>query len=106
MIERRYEAEGVLCKVLSSQQFHFNSHQIMLTTAYPHLCKVHTQLYYILASFPNQIEGPGNKARDNLKITVERCRVSCYGILCAAEFNWRDALNLESQLTEEEIRIR
>ena len=59
-----------------------------------------------LASFPNQIGGSGNEARGNLKITVERCRVSCYGILCAAEFNWRDALNLESQLTEEEIRIR
>ena len=29
-----------------------------------------------------------------------------YGFLCAAEFDWRDALDLESQLTEEETSIR
>ena len=43
----------------------------MLTTAYPHLCKVHTQLYYILASFPNQIGGPENEARGNLKLQLK-----------------------------------
>ena len=35
----------------------------MLTTAYLPLCKVHTYLCYILASFPGSSLGPGNEVR-------------------------------------------
>ena len=79
----------------------------MLTTAYLPLCKVHTYLCYILASFPGSSLGPGNEVR-KLRYVLKDAELDgpLWFFLCAAEFDWRDALDLESQLTEEETSIR